>query len=351
MINRKLVLIIFLCLFSGDVFAASNDKDITIVIDPGHGEIGTGASGNFEDKVIHEEVINLKIAMFLKKILEEEYEGINVILTRDEDYDVDLEERTEIAVESKAAALISIHNNAYGENFEYDHGATVLAARGQYRKELAEEEQNLGVSILHELSLLGLEDQGLLLRDSVNGETYPNGEVADYYAIIRNGIKNNLLSIIVEHAFLDNSTDYENYLATDEKLKTLAEADARGIARYFGLRSKETGELIAPLVNIEEPIYYLKDDQPEHNELSKKVFFEKTSTESKKESSTKDQESLTTELSSQSSRHSKQLDQKSDQKSASRGIRKAFRWVIRGFFVFIVLMILVGFIRNKRTKK
>ena len=71
------------------------------------------------------------------------------------------------------------------------------------------------------------------VRQSENGSTYPDGSVQDYYAVIHQSKRNGFPGIIVEHAFLTNASDYQKYLSSDEKLKTLGEADAKGIIEYI----------------------------------------------------------------------------------------------------------------------
>ena len=68
--------------------------------------------------------------------------------------------------------------------------------------------------------------------------TYPNGEPADYYGIVRSGINLGIPAILVEHCYLDNDEDFELALSTDEKLMALAKADADGIAEYYKLELK-----------------------------------------------------------------------------------------------------------------
>lgn len=262
--------------FGGKEACAGEKKEkgdsIIILLDPGHGAPGSGAAAEYEEGVICEEEINLQIAEYVKEELET-YKGVSVFLTRDGAYDVDLERRTMLGVEKGADALISLHNNAEGPFAPYDNGCTVLTARGQYRKGLATKGQELGVCILQELEAAGVENQGLLFRDSTNGEVYPNGETADYYAIIRNGMKHKLLSVIVEHAFLDSDSDYESFLSTKDKLRKLALADARGIAAYFKLKKADTGEGISRPENVRETVLYVKNEQVEDNESWETTFF------------------------------------------------------------------------------
>lgn len=254
-----------------NIYAAENV--LTIVIDPGHGGEQYGAEMELEDETILEKDLNLKIAQYLKDDLAE-YENVSVFMTRTEDERIELEERTELAEEVDADILISIHNNAKGECCEYTNGCTVLTSKGEYKKSLAEQEQKLACNILYELTQLGIKDQGILLRDSENDEVYQNGTLADYYAIIRNGIKKDIPSILIEHAFLDDKEEYKNFLSSDEKLTELALADSRGIARYYKLKKRGNTEILDPLKNCREKIVWIKDGKAENNEIFYKIFYE-----------------------------------------------------------------------------
>ncbi|MDI6752620.1 MAG: N-acetylmuramoyl-L-alanine amidase [bacterium] len=78
-----------------------------IVIDPGHGGKDPGACG----KTLKEKDVVLEIAKRLKEKIEKN-SGIEVILTRDDDYFVPLPERTALANYKKADLFVSIHANA-----------------------------------------------------------------------------------------------------------------------------------------------------------------------------------------------------------------------------------------------
>lgn len=256
---------------------AAKTEELHIVLDPGHGGEESGAETTDNGETIFEKDLNLKIAKYLKEELEK-YENVTVGMTRDNDATVGLSTRPNLAVEEGADVLISIHNNAYGEICEYDNGCTVLVSKGQYK-----EEQKLGVNILHELSGLGLKSQGLLLRTSEDGATYPNGAIKDYYAIVNAGIREGIPAIIIEHAFMDNKTDYEKFLNSDEKLHELAKADARGIARYYRLALRDTGEVLDKLSNIEETLVWVKTGKAKDNEISTKIFYKDESVKSTKQ--------------------------------------------------------------------
>ena len=79
-----------------------------IVIDPGHGGKDLGAKGTHS---LYEKNVTLDISKRLKKILETKY-GYSVILTRDDDRFISLEERGQIANQKDADLFVSIHANA-----------------------------------------------------------------------------------------------------------------------------------------------------------------------------------------------------------------------------------------------
>jgi N-acetylmuramoyl-L-alanine amidase len=79
-----------------------------IVIDPGHGGHDTGTIG---PGGLREKDLVLDIALKLKVLIEEKLGG-EVILTRDDDTFIPLEDRTEIANRNQADLFISIHANS-----------------------------------------------------------------------------------------------------------------------------------------------------------------------------------------------------------------------------------------------
>jgi len=80
----------------------------TIVIDAGHGGHDPGARGLVSD----EKWVTLAIAKDLRDAIHSKYPAIKIILTRDKDVFVDLDERALIAIRTKANLFISIHCNA-----------------------------------------------------------------------------------------------------------------------------------------------------------------------------------------------------------------------------------------------
>jgi N-acetylmuramoyl-L-alanine amidase len=78
-----------------------------IVLDPGHGGVEKGAVG---PTGLQEKDVTLDIASRLEKALERA--GVSVVLTRDDDRLLSLDERTAIANHNRAALFISIHLNS-----------------------------------------------------------------------------------------------------------------------------------------------------------------------------------------------------------------------------------------------
>lgn len=313
-------LIFSLCIFPLSVKArqTSPKKDLCIVIDPGHGGIQSGTQRG----TVEEKTLNLKIAQYLKEALEK-YKGVTVSLTRDGDYDVSLTDRTQYSVDKNADLMVSIHNNATGDCAAYDNGCTVLAAKDGYKQELADEEQKLACNILNELSALGIENQGILLRDSEANEKYENGELADYYAIIRGGVLKDIPTVLVEHAFVDDDSDFENYLSSDAKLKALAEADAKGIARYYQLTTEDGKKAESPLENYKEKIVHIIDGNCKHNKISYRTYYPSSKKETEEKSANTDtttaeakKQEQTTEKSAPEAKTDVDLESESQEKSS-----------------------------------
>ncbi len=121
----------------------ADEKQITIVIDPGHGGRDPGKVGVNNSL---EKDINLSIAFKLKNLLE--LNDIKVIMTREEDIGLysesdsnkkmaDLKKRIELIHSNEADLSVSIHQNSFTQ--EYVKGAQVFYyARSDQGKKLAE---------------------------------------------------------------------------------------------------------------------------------------------------------------------------------------------------------------------
>ena len=205
----------------------AKSSNIVVVLDPGHGGSDSGARRGS----VYEKNINFKVAQYCKAELEQ-YCGVTVYMTRTGDTNPSLQERAQIAANYGANILVSIHQNS-GSSSAY--GAEVYYPNRNYKPAIGDSGKAVADSIQKELVSLGLSNRGTKIRNTANGSTYADGSYSDYYGIIRNSKNLGIPAIIVEHAFLSNASDYNNFLSSDSKLQKLGIADATGIAKAFGL--------------------------------------------------------------------------------------------------------------------
>ena len=212
---------------NGDDGKEDPDKPFTIALDPGHGGHDPGALGNG----LQEKDLNWKIALACKAELEQSYDA-RVVLTRAENECPSLAERVDRALNADADVFVSLHINSGGVAVR---GAEVYHPNNAtYHQELYARGQGLARSILAELQGLGLPNRGPKIRNTEAGGTYPDGSASDYYGVIYHSRRAGLLGIIVEHAVITNASDAV-LLRSDATLTRIGQADARGIAEYYGL--------------------------------------------------------------------------------------------------------------------
>jgi N-acetylmuramoyl-L-alanine amidase len=221
----------------------------TVVIDPGHGGTESGAKGRFGNL---EKDITLAIALKLKALIERGM-GSEVVLTRDRDVDVSLENRSAIANNHKAGLFISLHANgavqkkaAGSETFFLSLNAT-----DEETRRLAYLENN-GSDLQSHIDPSSDDDLMMILWDMAqNAYVKESSRLAEYVQSeldamlgLRNrGIKQapfKILrgvacpAILVEAAFLSNP-DEEQKLASEDYQAKIAEAVYRGLTRFLRL--------------------------------------------------------------------------------------------------------------------
>ena len=200
-----------------------------ITLDPGHGQFGNPGvlAGYYEGTRVFMLAEQLRAAL-------ESYEDVQVVITRKNITDnPSLANRGGEAVRNGSELFISLHTNA----------ASNPAAHG--------------VSVFRSVKRPGSEELGRLLGDAVvntmkkhtditylrgvmtRTESF-DGQIQDYYGVIRSSVKSESVkySFIIEHGFHTNLTECD-YMFRDSSLAEIAEAEAKAIAGYFGLRKKE----------------------------------------------------------------------------------------------------------------
>lgn len=176
-------------------------RHLKIAVDAGHGGTGTGATGvktGFEEKIF-----NLQIAKDLEKILKRR--GAEVFMTRNEDIDLSMIDRTLMLREANPDLLISIHHNA-ASNPNVKGASTYYKYIGF---------KPLSVAVLNRMLELGLNDFGNIgsFNFSLNGPTeYPN--------------------CLVEVAFLSNEAD-EKLITNQSFQKQVAKKIRKGVVDWI----------------------------------------------------------------------------------------------------------------------
>lgn len=230
------------CLFVPSM-EVNAQKEIVVVIDPGHGGGNLGA----EYEEYTEKDITLTVALAMQEELSK-YDGISVFLTRTEDKEMSLEERAVFAAQVNADLLCCLHFNMSIDHNMYGSEVWVSAFREQYS-----EGYSFGEAVLKQLDSLGIYRRGVKTKLKDNGE--------DYYGVIRHSTARGVTSALIEHCYLDQENDWDFYNSA-EKLQRLGVLDATAVAQYFGLSSKTLGVSYESYQNlqVETPVTAVEPD-------------------------------------------------------------------------------------------
>lgn len=176
----------------------------TICIDPGHGGSSSGATGEGGKRLEKNDTLRLSL-----KVRDElESRGYTVVMTRDKDSDISLEERCNVANKSKAALFVSIHRNSTtgtGQGCEMWIHSTNPS-----------DDRLLAENILQNLALAGADTS----RGIHTG--YREGANQNYYV----NRCSKMPSVLAEIGFITSEKDNTLF---DEDLDALAKALADGI--------------------------------------------------------------------------------------------------------------------------
>lgn len=183
--------------------------DTKIFIDPGHGGSDTGASANG----LQEKDVALDIALKTRDILNEQYSGHTIKLSRTSDITKSLNARTNEANNWGTNFFISIHINSgqgtgyesYTWNGNYDEKERTNAIRNTIHNEIVEQ--------------TGFTDRG---------------EKESNLHVLR---ESSSPAILTENGFIDNAEDADK-LKDDAFLGQIAQGHANGIAKALGLPAK-----------------------------------------------------------------------------------------------------------------
>lgn len=228
------------------VEAALRNSDVvrairTVVIDPGHGGKDPGASGTG----VVEKDVTLRIARRLRTELERR--GFRVVLTRDDDRALDLEERTAIAEGVEGDLFVSLHcNAAERSSLRGIETWSLDASDERHDDEVAARENGVPAGrtdvlqrTVAQLRISEAELPSALLAETVQrrmveGLRKRRHDVHDlgakqgpFYVLFLSSMP----SILIEAGFLSHPVEGRK-LADPGYLQTLAESVANGIGAY-----------------------------------------------------------------------------------------------------------------------
>jgi N-acetylmuramoyl-L-alanine amidase len=211
------------------------DKLKVVIIDPGHGGSDPGAvnKDNYEKKY------NLEIAKKIESYLKNNYE-VKVLMTRNSDTTVSLDDRTAFANKENADFYLSIHQNSGGgEGFE------------SYVYVQVSKETKAIQNAIH------LETAKVMQKNNVRNR----GQKQANFHVLR---ETKMPAVLLEVLFIDNEQDAA-LLKRENFQNELSEAISKGIAQSLLLKGlpKELYAVIAGAFeekkNAEERISFLKD--------------------------------------------------------------------------------------------
>lgn len=185
-------------------------KDVTIVLDAGHGGKDSGAVA--EDKTT-EKSLTLRLAPRVESLLRQR--GYNVIMTRTTDEFIALSERAAIANRNNADIFVSIHFNSAGSSSAYGIEVLYASENDVDRKINAGDQTRLAREVLNAvLKETGANSRGIKNRPEL--------------AVLR---RTNMTACLIEGGFMSNPDELEK-IKSDSYLDKLAIGIVNGIESY-----------------------------------------------------------------------------------------------------------------------
>jgi N-acetylmuramoyl-L-alanine amidase len=238
--NQCIMLVVIAAfILNGHAPAAAAKKQLfeayktLIVLDPGHGGDEIGARG--PDGTL-EKAVTLHLARILASELQPNY---RMVLSRTDDYQMSLDNRTAMANNLKADLFISIHTG--GSLVHSTSGATIYhyqsfseEARRQ-TADLSPPAENTAAPILWDQVQNRYTEKSRILANLINAHLSATGAVKESkvagapLAVLEGA---NMPAILIEIGYLTNPAEEKN-LRDEQFLTDLALAIRRGIDEYF----------------------------------------------------------------------------------------------------------------------
>jgi len=204
----RIVILTILTLFSFSLPVSAQKKQITIVIDPGHGGSDPGHLPN-NDNLLQEKDLNLKISKYLGSYFEKYLQNVTVVYTRTDDSYPSLDARVDQANSINADYFISIHCN--GNEKTAIHGTETHVHSMSLKKSV-----DLGRSIENQFSKrAGRKSRGVKDQSDLQHSL----QVLKF---------TNMTSVLIECGFLTNDAEAA-FLNTTYGQEIIASAIFRGV--------------------------------------------------------------------------------------------------------------------------
>lgn len=224
-------------------------KPLTIVIDPGHGGGDPGAIG---PNKLKEKDISLAVSKLLEQKLKKEFPEAKIILTRRDDQELSLVERTAKANALEADLFISIHCNATADHSAYgietyyldnttDRASLKLAARENFVSEQVMSDAGSDINkILADLATNSKVNESIPLAHHIQKAMI--GELTNNYSAIKDlGVKKapfwvltgaTMPCVLVELSFISHPRE-EKRLSSPAYQEALARGISLGMKRWL----------------------------------------------------------------------------------------------------------------------
>ncbi len=205
--------------------AGTRLRQATVVLDPGHGGDERGA---ISPSGLAEAGVNLAVSRRARAALEAQ--GISVVLTRTDDYRLELTPRALMAKALGPQAFVSVHHNADPD------GPWPRPGTETYYQQGSEDSKRLAGLLWEEVEHALSAYRVAWVADTDAGAKIRPGARGDYYAMLRDPAP--VVSALAELAFVSNQAEAD-LLGRADVQATEGDAVARAIVRY--LRTSDPG--------------------------------------------------------------------------------------------------------------
>jgi N-acetylmuramoyl-L-alanine amidase len=240
-----------------DSAVVTTPRVAVVLIDPGHGGKDPGAVGRHRTKdeihIVQEKDVVLDVSKRLHALLAKRYPSKTILLTRDRDVFLELEERTEMAnnvflKDNEAIIFISMHANAAFT--KQSKGFEVWYLPPETKRKLidemkVDEESKEILPILNTMLEVEYCTESIMLAkeilsglENTIGDASPNrGIKAENWFVVR---KSKMPSVLIELGFVTNPQE-AFLMQTEEYLQKLTVGVYNGIQKFISLFENTKG--------------------------------------------------------------------------------------------------------------